>query len=106
MGLPISFHVENALFVNMDMVRAAGFDETFADSWDTFRACLRRFIPKADGPLLAMRTCIYTNSPDSHFILGRHPRHERALIACGFSGSAFVARQSPSCRSTTKEQVR
>jgi ABC-type glycerol-3-phosphate transport system substrate-binding protein len=42
MGLPISFHVENALFVNMDMVRAAGFDETFADSWDTFRECLAK----------------------------------------------------------------
>jgi multiple sugar transport system substrate-binding protein len=42
MGLPISFHVENALFVNMDMVRSAGYDETFADTWDTFRACLAK----------------------------------------------------------------
>jgi ABC-type glycerol-3-phosphate transport system substrate-binding protein len=36
-GLPIAFHVEDALFVNMDKVRAAGFDETFVDSWDTFK---------------------------------------------------------------------
>jgi ABC-type glycerol-3-phosphate transport system substrate-binding protein len=42
MGLPISFHVESALFVNMDMVNAAGYDETFADSWDTFRECLAK----------------------------------------------------------------
>ncbi len=42
MGVPISFHVESALFVNMDMVKAAGFDETFADSWDTFRDCLAK----------------------------------------------------------------
>jgi ABC-type glycerol-3-phosphate transport system substrate-binding protein len=42
MGLPISFHVESALFVNMDMVKAAGFDETFADSWGTFRDCLAK----------------------------------------------------------------
>ena len=42
MGLPISFHVESALFVNMDMVNAAGYDETFADSWDTFRDCLAK----------------------------------------------------------------
>ena len=42
MGLPISFHVECANFVNMDMVKAAGFDETFADSWDSYRACLTK----------------------------------------------------------------
>lgn len=35
-GLPISFHVEDALFVNMDKVREAGFDETFVDDWGTF----------------------------------------------------------------------
>lgn len=35
-GLPISWHVEDAMFVNMDMVHAAGYDETFADSWPTF----------------------------------------------------------------------
>ena len=27
LGLPISFHVEDAMFVNMDMVKAAGYDE-------------------------------------------------------------------------------
>lgn len=41
-GLPISFHVESALFVNMDMVDAAGYDESFADSWDTFKDCLAK----------------------------------------------------------------
>ncbi|MFI5262378.1 MAG: hypothetical protein ACHQZR_07485, partial [Candidatus Limnocylindrales bacterium] len=35
LGLPISWHVEDAMFVNMDMVKAAGFDEHFADTWDT-----------------------------------------------------------------------
>ena len=35
-GLPISWHVEDAMFVNMDMVNAAGFDESFADTWPTF----------------------------------------------------------------------
>jgi multiple sugar transport system substrate-binding protein len=35
-GLTIGFHPEDALFVNMDKVREAGFDETFVESWDTF----------------------------------------------------------------------
>ena len=39
-----------------------------------------------------MRTkvCLYTNSPDGHFIIDRHPgAPERAVIACGFSGHGF-----------------
>ena len=42
LGLPISFHVEDAMFVNMDKVAAAGFDEHFIDSWDTFLACVTK----------------------------------------------------------------
>ena len=56
---------------------------------DSFRDCLRQFIPQANGPTLAMRTCLYTSSPDSHFIVDRHPKHARVLIACGFSGHGF-----------------
>jgi len=56
---------------------------------ETFRPILRQMIPAADGPLLSMKVCMYTNSPDGHFILDRHPKHERVTIACGFSGHGF-----------------
>jgi len=56
---------------------------------DDFRPVLERFIPDADGPLLSMAVCMYTNSPDSHFIIDAHPKYERAIIACGFSGHGF-----------------
>src|SRR4051794_32856335 len=55
----------------------------------TIRPALARFLPDADGPLLALRGCLYTNSPDHHFILDRHPTHERVTVACGFSGHGF-----------------
>jgi maltose-binding protein MalE len=42
LGLPISWHVEDAMFVNMDMVHKAGFDQTFADHWPTFLACITK----------------------------------------------------------------
>jgi multiple sugar transport system substrate-binding protein len=42
LGLPISWHVEDAMFVNMDMVKAAGFDETFIGSWDSFVDCVTK----------------------------------------------------------------
>jgi len=54
-----------------------------------FRPALQQYIPDADGPLLAVRVCLYTNSPDGHFIIDRHPQYERVIVACGFSGHGF-----------------
>jgi len=54
-----------------------------------FRPWLTTFIPEADGPLLSMAICMYTCTPDSHFIVDRHPRHPNVAIACGFSGHGF-----------------
>ncbi len=56
---------------------------------ETFRPLLQQMIPDADGPTLAIRTCIYTNSPDGHFILDNHPTASNVSIACGFSGHGF-----------------
>ena len=35
------------------------------------------------------RPCLYTLTPDQHFIVGPHPRHERIAVAAGFSGHGF-----------------
>jgi len=53
------------------------------------RRVLQNHIPEANGPLLSMRICMYTNSPDHQFIVDRHPRHSNVTIACGFSGHGF-----------------
>lgn len=63
-------------------------DPQVADE-DSFRPVLRSVIPQADGPLLSMKVCLYTNSPDHHFIIDRHPRYDRVTLACGFSGHGF-----------------
>ena len=54
-----------------------------------FRVGIRQHVPDADGPLVSMRICMYTMSPDHHFILDRLPGHERVTIAAGFSGHGF-----------------
>lgn len=41
-GLPLCADFEDVLYVNMDMVNAAGYDETFVDDWDTFAACVTK----------------------------------------------------------------
>lgn len=56
---------------------------------DDFRPALARYLPDANGPLLSMRVCMYTMSPDHHFVLDRHPEHHRVTIGCGFSGHGF-----------------
>ena len=56
---------------------------------ESFRPVLRSILPDADGPLISMRICMYTNSPDSHFIVDRHPGHPAVTVACGFSGHGF-----------------
>jgi sarcosine oxidase len=53
------------------------------------RGVLRDFLPAANGPVLSVRVCMYTNSPDHQFIIDRHPRHANVIIACGFSGHGF-----------------
>jgi sarcosine oxidase len=47
---------------------------------------IRRYFPDADGPTMAMKTCLFTNSPDEHFILDRV---DGVTIAAGFSGHGF-----------------
>ena len=53
------------------------------------RGFIRKTLPSANGPLVASQVCLYTNTPDSHFVIGPHPRHEHVLVAGGFSGHGF-----------------
>jgi len=53
------------------------------------RALLRRTIPEADGPPVEAVTCLYTNTPDRHFVLGSHPLEPRVLLASPCSGHGF-----------------
>ncbi len=53
------------------------------------REGVARYFPDANGPTRRMVACMFTNSPDEHFILGRHPAVEDAFIAAGFSGHGY-----------------
>lgn len=48
-----------------------------------------RYFPEAAGPTLALKTCLFTNTPDEHFILDRLPDYPQVSIAAGFSGHGF-----------------
>ena len=53
------------------------------------RAAVRRYFPDADGPTIGMKTCLFSNTADEHFILDFHPEHPQVSIAAGFSGHGF-----------------
>ncbi|MYD00145.1 MAG: FAD-dependent oxidoreductase [Gammaproteobacteria bacterium] len=47
------------------------------------------YLPEANGPIRRMVACMFTTSPDEHFILDRHPAMDDAFIAAGFSGHGY-----------------
>lgn len=46
-------------------------------------------IPTLPGRFLRAATCMYTNTPDEHFVIATHPDHAQVTVACGFSGHGF-----------------
>ncbi len=50
---------------------------------------LRPRLPALDGQVVRAKTCLYTMTPDEHFILGAHPQLPNCSVACGFSGHGF-----------------
>ncbi len=53
------------------------------------RALLRTFMPAADGPLIASSVCLYTNTPDEHFVIDTHPAHPHVELVSPCSGHGF-----------------
>ena len=44
------------------------------------RSALAKHIPAAAGAMRGAKTCMYTNTPDEHFVIDRHPAHPEVLI--------------------------
>ncbi len=53
------------------------------------RSCLAERIPSINGRWLEGAVCMYTNTPDLHFVIGPHPAADGVFVAAGFSGHGF-----------------
>jgi sarcosine oxidase len=60
-----------------------------ADDEQDVRRFLTEHLPDANGPLRSHKVCLYTLTPDEHFIIDVHPQHPRVVLAAGFSGHGF-----------------
>src|SRR6185437_2904696 len=52
-------------------------------------ALVERFVPDAAGIVSESATCLYTNTPDGHFILDAYPGAPDVLVASACSGHGF-----------------
>ena len=53
------------------------------------REGIEAWFPEANGAGRRMAACLFTNSPDGHFILDRHADTDDVFVAAGFSGHGF-----------------
>jgi sarcosine oxidase len=63
-------------------------EPTRADE-DALRAVVREVFPDADGPTLALRCCLFTNTPDEHFVVDTLPGLPQVIVASPCSGHGF-----------------
>jgi sarcosine oxidase len=53
------------------------------------REFAERYFPEGAGATSLLKTCLFENTPDEHFLLGLHPEHENVVVAGGGSGHGF-----------------
>jgi sarcosine oxidase len=63
--------------------------EAHREDEEVLRGYTARYFPEAAGPTMSLKTCLFTNTPDEHFILDLHPGFPQVALAAGFSGHGF-----------------
>jgi sarcosine oxidase len=50
---------------------------------------VERYFPEANGALMGLRTCLFTNTPDEHFVVDRLPGSPQVVVASPCSGHGY-----------------
>lgn len=56
---------------------------------EALRRAVRAIFPDADGPTLRLAACLFTNTPDEHFVIDTLPGHPEVVVASPCSGHGF-----------------
>lgn len=73
-----------------EKVSADGMDrECHPRDEAVLREFVQRYLPEGAGPTMALQACMFTNTPDEHFIIDRLADHPQVIVAAGFSGHGF-----------------
>jgi sarcosine oxidase len=61
----------------------------YPEEIDAMRDSVSELLPALTGPALHTATCMYSNTPDEHFVITRPEGFTNITVACGFSGHGF-----------------
>lgn len=56
---------------------------------EVLRGFARRYFPEGEGPTVALKACLFTNTPDEHFIVDLHPSYPQVVVASPCSGHGY-----------------
>lgn len=84
-GLKCGSHYGTGQIQHADLARQ---DASAPDENHT-RDYLERYMPEGAGPLLGMKTCLYTMTPDTDFIIDTSPEDDRIVVVSPCSGHGF-----------------
>lgn len=74
----------------LDEVDPSGYDRVVnAADEANMRSWLERTFPDVGGRMLRAETCLYTNTPDAHFLIDLHPKRPNIALASACSGHGF-----------------
>ena len=59
------------------------------DVVETMKRQITRRYPHLNPEPMDMQSCLYSDTPDYHFILDQHPQYDNVTIGAGFSGHGF-----------------
>jgi sarcosine oxidase len=63
--------------------------EAFREDEAVLRDFAERYFPDGAGPTMILKACLFTNTPDRHFLIDLHPDHPQVSFAAGFSGHGY-----------------
>ena len=83
-GVKVGLHGSEDVCSPETVDRAVGPGEELS-----IRERLAEALPSLAGRLLHTETCLYTMTPDEHFVIDAHPEFPQVMLAAGFSGHGF-----------------
>lgn len=63
--------------------------EVMPEDEQLLRDLTARYFPAAAGPLMTLKSCMFTNAPDGHFLIDLHPDYPQVSYASACSGHGF-----------------
>jgi sarcosine oxidase len=83
-GVKVAFHKGQPVNHPSEVNYTPGDDEI-----ERIRSFTRNHLPGADAPVASTMICLYTMTPDEHFLIDKHPAHSHVVFGAGFSGHGF-----------------